>query len=88
MSAAIYDAIVQRIDFLQQQLAGDDDPAYIRTFITQIRVLRTAQIDRLPELIALRKNDLKACTNVVQADMMFAELEALEWLERQVAKYA
>jgi len=88
MSGTVYDAITQRIDFLQQQLAGEDDPAYIRTFITQIRVLRTAQIDRLAELIDLRKTDLMTCANVIQADMILAELEALEWLQRQVLKFA
>jgi hypothetical protein len=84
MSTTIDDAIMQRIAYLQDQLAGEDDPAYIRTFQTQIRILRTAQLDKLEELIAIRKKDLKACMNVIQADMVFAELDALEWLNRQI----
>jgi hypothetical protein len=87
MSTTLDDEIMSRIAFLQDQLAGEDDPAYIRTFITQIRILRNAQLDRLDELIAIRRNDLKTCTNVIASDMMFAELEALEWLQRQAAKH-
>ena len=86
MSTTLDDAIMARIAFLQDQLAGEDDPAYIRTFITQIRILRNAQLDRLDELIAIRKNDLKTCNNVIASDMIFAELEALEWLQRQAAR--
>ena len=87
MSTTLDDAIMSRIIFLQDQLAGEDDPAYIRTFMTQIRILRNAQLDRLDELIAIRKNDLKQCKNVIAADLMFAELEALEWLQRQAQKH-
>ena len=87
MSTTLDDAIMSRIAFLQHQLAGEDDPAYIRTFITQIRILRNAQLDRLDELVAIRRNDLKTCNNVIASDMMFAELEALEWLQRQAAKH-
>lgn len=87
MSTTLDDIIMSRISFLQDQLAGEDDPAYIRTFVTQIRILRNAQLDRLEELIAIRKNDLKNSKNVIESDMIFAELEALEWLQRQVVKH-
>jgi len=87
MNAALDDVIMSRISFLQDQLAGEDDPAYIRTFMTQIRILRNAQLDRLGELIAIRKNDLKNSKNVIECDMIFAELEALEWLQRQAQKH-
>jgi hypothetical protein len=87
MSTTLDDRIMSRISFLQDQLAGEDDPAYIRTFMTQIRILRTAQLERLGELIAIKKNDLKNCKNVIESDMMFVELEALEWLQRQASKH-
>ncbi len=86
MSTTLDDAILGRIGFLKEQLSGEDDPAYIRTFRAQINVLQNAQIDRLDELIAIRKNDLKNCKSVIESDVMFAELEALEWLQRQAKK--
>jgi len=88
MKMSIDEAIVQRITFLKDQLACEDDPAYIRTFLTQVKTLQTVQIDTLDELIAIRKIDLKNCVDVVQADMIYAELDVLEWLQRQVMKNA
>jgi hypothetical protein len=87
MSTRLDDVILDRVSFLQEQLGAEDDPAYIRNFRAQIRILRTAQLDRLNELIAIRRNDLKACKNVFEADTVFAELEALEWLQRQTQRH-
>jgi hypothetical protein len=87
MSTTLDDVIFERISFLKEQLGAEDDPAYTRTFRTQIKVLQNAQLDRLEELIAIRQNDLRACKNVVDADNVFAELEALQWLHRQAQKH-
>ena len=86
MSTVLDDVIQDRISFLQEQLGAEDDPAYIRTFQAQIKVLQNAQLDRLPELIAIRRNDLKSCKSVIETDKIFAELEALEWLQRQAQR--
>jgi hypothetical protein len=86
MSSALDDAIIERIGFLKEQLAGEDDPAYIRTWQAQIYVLENAQVDRLEELIQIRKTDLQQAKNVFDADRIFAELDALEWLQRQSQK--
>lgn len=86
MSTALDDMISERIRFLQEQLAGEDDPACIRTFQTQIYILRNAQLDRLDELIRIRQVDLKAAKDVFTTDRILAELDALEWLQRQENK--
>lgn len=86
MSTALDDIIIERIGFLQEQLDVEDNPAYIRTIRAQIWVLQTAQLDRLDELIAIRRKDLEASKNVFETDRLFAELEALEWLQRQAQK--
>jgi hypothetical protein len=52
----------------------------------QIRVLQTAQLDRLEELIAIRRKDLEASKNIFETDRLFAELEASEWLQRQAQR--
>jgi hypothetical protein len=87
MNTTLDDMIVEKISFLKEQLGAEDDPAYIRTFRTQIKVLQNAQLDRLDELIAIRHIDLKACKNVVDADNVLAELEALQWLHQQTQKH-
>ena len=83
MSTTLDDLILERISFLKEQLGAEDDPAYIRTFQAQIKVLQNAQLDRLDELVAIRRNDLKTSSSVSEADRIFAELEALEWLQNQ-----
>lgn len=86
MSTTLDDVILERISFLREQLDAEDDPAFIRTFQAQIRILQNAQLDRLEELIGVRRKDLKSCTDVVEADRIFSELEALEWLQRQASR--
>ena len=87
MSTTLDDVIMERIAFFREQLQAEDDPAYIRTFRAQINILQNAQLERLDELIAIRRNDLKSCDTAAEADRVFSELEALEWLQRQVAKH-
>lgn len=86
MSTTLDDVILERISFLREQLNAEDDPAFIRTFQAQIRILQNAQLDRLEELIGVRRQDLKSCADIIEADRIFAELEALEWLQRQAAR--
>ena len=86
MSTTLDDVILERISFLREQLGAEGNPAHIRLFQTQIRVLQTAQLDRLGELIEIRRNDLHGRTGMIEADRTFAELEALEWLERQARR--
>ena len=88
MSTTPDDAILERISFLKEQLGNEDDPAYIRTFQFQIRILQAAQFDHLDELIAIRRKDLKESKDVRETDRIFAELEALEWLQRQVKNHS
>jgi hypothetical protein len=82
MSTALDDAIIQRINFLREALVVEHKLDNMRTFQAQIRILQTAQLDRLDELIAIRRKDLESAKNVVDADRIFAELDALEWLQR------
>jgi len=88
MSTTLDGVIQDRISFLQEQLGAEDDPAYIRTFRTQIKILQNTQLDRLEELITIRRNDLQACKNAIETENVFAELDALEWLQRQAQRLA
>lgn len=86
MSTNLGDAILDRISFLQEQLGAEDDPAYIRTFQAQIKILKNAQIDRRDELITIKLKDLRTSKEVAKSDRTFAEIEALEWMKRQDEK--
>jgi hypothetical protein len=86
MSTALDDAIIQRISFLREALLVEHKLDNMRTFQAQIRILQTAQLDRIDELIKIRRTDLKASKTVADADRLFAEIDALEWLQRQAKK--
>ena len=86
MSTTLDDAISERIRFLQDQLGAEDDPAFIRTFQAQIKILQNRELDKLDNLISIRREELQACTNDIESDHIFAELEALEWLQRQAQR--
>lgn len=81
------DAIIDRIAFLQEQISPDNKAVVNQTFQIQINILQKAQLDRLDELVAIRRRDLKDCKSVIHSDRIFAELEALEWLQRQVIRH-
>ena len=85
MSTGVNEAIRLQIILLQDRLACEDDPAYIRSFLAQIRILKTAQLGKIEELIAIRKKELKDCKNTIRSDMILAELDSLEWIEKQIA---
>lgn len=86
MSTALDDAIIQRISFLREALLVEHKLDNMRTFHAQIRILQTAQLDRLEELIKIRKTDLQNARNTYDADLIFSELDALEWLQRLAQK--
>ena len=85
MSTIIDEAIKQQIILLQDRLAGEDDPAYIRSFVAQIRTLKTTDVGKLDELIAIRKKDLKDCKNIIHPDTILTELDSLEWIQKEIA---
>lgn len=71
---------------MQAELGAEDDPAYIRTFQAQTKILKNAQIDRWDELITIKLKDLRAPKEVAKSDRTFAEIKALEWMKRQDEK--
>jgi hypothetical protein len=49
-------------------------------------VLRAADTEKIAILILKKKAELEKCRDVDQLERMYNELEALEWLQRQVVK--
>jgi hypothetical protein len=45
-------------------------------------------IERVESIIMQKKALLKNSKNVHESDMLFAELDVLEWLQRQIARYS
>ena len=77
----------QRISFLEEQINHENKREVNNTFQLQIDVIRPVDNDiEKVECIILQKNALlKNCKDVHEFDMLFGELDGLEWLQRQIA---
>jgi len=77
--------IDERISFLKEQINQDNKPEVNRTFQLQIDAIRSVDdhIERVESIIKEKKALLKNSKDVYESDRLFAELDGLEWLQRQ-----
>ncbi|MDQ3966768.1 MAG: hypothetical protein M3275_00050 [Thermoproteota archaeon] len=81
--------IDERISFLKEQINNENKPEVNKTFQIQIDAIRSAaaqDIEKVESIILQKKFLLKNSKDVYEADRLFAELEGLEWLQRQIAR--
>ncbi|MGI0012545.1 MAG: hypothetical protein ACREBU_03755 [Nitrososphaera sp.] len=78
----------ERISFLREQINPSNRPIVNETFQSQIDLLRNPNREQIANLILLKKRQLEECRSIHESDRIFTELEALEWLQRQVVKRA
>lgn len=84
---SLEDVINERVSFLKEQINPKNKPAENKTFQLQIEAIRSADLEKVALLILQKKTKLANCKDVHKADSLFAELDALEWLQRQVVKH-
>jgi uncharacterized Zn finger protein len=82
--------IDERISFLKEQINEDNKPEVNRTFQLQIDAIRSVDdhIERVESITKEKKALLKNSKDVHESDRLFAELDGLEWLQRQRARYS
>jgi hypothetical protein len=81
--------IDERISFLKEQINQDNKPEVNNTFQVQIDAIRSIDdLDKVEAIIMQKKNQLKNSKDVHESDRLFAELDGLEWLQRQRARYS
>jgi hypothetical protein len=80
------DTVSERVSFLREQINPDNREIENLTFQLQIEVLRNADRERVALLILQKKKQLENARSIRESDALFTELEALEWLQRQVVK--
>jgi hypothetical protein len=82
--------IDERISFLKEQINHDNKPEVNKTFQLQIDAIRSVNddIEKVESIILQKKALLKNSKDVHEFDRLFAELDGLEWLQRQIARYA
>jgi hypothetical protein len=81
--------IDERISFLKEQVNPNNKPQINSTFQLQIDAIRSTANDfeNVEPLIKQKKSLLKISKDVHESERLFAELDGLEWLQRQVARY-
>ena len=81
--------IDERISFLKEQINQENKPQVNRTFQLQIDAIRSVNdLEKIDFIIKEKKALLKNSKDVYESDRLFAELDGLEWLQRQRARYS
>jgi hypothetical protein len=81
--------IDERISFLVAQINPTNKPQVNSTFHLQIDAIRSVDdIEKVEPIIMQKKALLKNSTDVHESERLFAELDGLEWLQRQIERYS
>jgi hypothetical protein len=82
--------IDERISFLREQINPNNKPEVNSTLQIQIDVIRHAEndLEQVESIIRKKKTLLKNSTDVHKSEKLFCELDGLEWLQRQIARYS
>ena len=80
-------AINERISFLKEQINPQNKPLVNKAFEVQIETLRNADTEKIALLILQRQKLLESAKSVDVIERLYTELEALEWLQRQIVKH-
>jgi hypothetical protein len=82
--------IDEKISFLKEQINPNNKPELNSTYQIQIDTIRSAaqDLEYVEVLIKQKKELLKNSKDTKETDRLFAELEALEWLQQQVAVFS
>jgi hypothetical protein len=95
MQQTLQQVVDERISFLKEQINPQNKPEENRTFQLQIDAIRSAvaaaaavddDIEEVEAMIAEKKALLKNSEDVYEFDRISAELEGLEWLQRQISR--
>jgi hypothetical protein len=81
--------IDERISFLIEQINQDNKPEVNTTFQVQIDAIRSVDdLEKIEFIIKEKKALLKNSKDIHESDRLFAELDGLEWLQRQIERYS
>jgi hypothetical protein len=90
MQTTLQQVVDERISFLKEQISPLNKPEENRTFQLQIEAIRSAvnagDIEEVEAIIAEKNALLKNSNDIFEFDRLSAELEGLEWLQRQIAR--
>jgi hypothetical protein len=89
MITTLRQIIDERISFLREQINHENKAEVNSTFQLQIDTIRSIDdIELIEPIILKKKAQLKNSKDVHESDRLFAELDGLEWLQRQITVYS
>jgi hypothetical protein len=87
--ATLQQIINERISFLKGQINSENKPRVKETFQLQMDALKSVDdIEKVESIIIQKKPFLKNSKDVHESEKLVAELDGLEWLHRQIARYS
>jgi hypothetical protein len=81
------EVINERVSFLKEQISQQNKPLVNRAFEIQIRIIRNTDYEKVALHIRQKKKELEISGNVDAIEWLYTELDALEWLQKQVVKF-
>ena len=83
----LQETIDERISFLKEQINPSNKPEMNKTFQVQIDAIRLAaeDLEKVEAIITQKKEQLKNSKDIQEIDRLLAEIDALEWLQAQIA---
>ena len=88
-TSTLQQIIDERISFLKEQINPNNKTEENKTFQLQIDAIRSINdydIEEIDAIIAEKKALLKRSEDIYEFDRLSAELEGLEWLQRQISR--
>lgn len=79
--------INERVSFLKEQINPQNKPLINKLFEIQIETLRKADPERVALFVLQKKEQLDNPRDLEAIEKLYTELDALEWLQRQVIKH-
>ena len=80
-------AINERVSFLKEQINPQNKPLVNRSFEIQIATIRNADAEKVAIRILQKQKQLESARDMETIERLYTELEALEWLQRQVVRH-
>jgi hypothetical protein len=81
---SLEEALNERVSFLMEQVSPSNKEIVNKSLQIQADTLRTADVEKVAALILHGKKQLQNYTDVNKIEEIYSQIDALEWLERQV----
>ena len=80
-------AISERVSFLKEQINPQNKLLVNRAFEIQIETIRSANTGGVAIQILRKQKQLEMAKDTDTIERLYTQIEALEWLQRQVVKF-